>query len=133
MIHVAAAILRKDDKILICQRGAGGNCEYLWEFPGGKQDTGETMEQCLIRECREELEIEIGIKSIFAETTWQYPDRKIAFTFFNAELIQGEPVKNVHKILQWVSPNELADYEFCPADVGIVDKLAKAFLCLPIE
>jgi 8-oxo-dGTP diphosphatase len=133
MIHVAAAILRKDDKILICQRGAGGNCEYLWEFPGGKQDTGETMEQCLIRECREELEIEIGIKSIFAETTWQYPDRKIAFTFFNAELIQGEPVKNVHKILQWVSPNELVDYEFCPADVGIVDKLAKAFLCLPIE
>jgi 8-oxo-dGTP diphosphatase len=130
VIQVAAAIIYKDHKILICQRGAGGHCEYLWEFPGGKQDVGETLEQCLVRECREELGIEIEVKSIFAETVYQYPDRKIAFTFFNAELIQGEPVKSVHRDIKWVSLGELANYKFCPADVGVVDKLANAFLAM---
>lgn len=126
LIQVAAAIIHKDNKILICQRGAGGHCEYLWEFPGGKRDAGETPEQCLIRECREELGIEIGLKGIFAETVYQYPDRKIAFTFFTAELIQGEPVKYVHRDIRWVSPGELTEYEFCPADVSIVEKLANS-------
>lgn len=123
MTQVAAAIIQKDKKILICKRGAGGNCAFLWEFPGGKLEKGETLEECLIRECKEELEIDISIKCVFAESTYKYPDREIAFTFFNAEIMGGELKMNVHNDMQWVLPSELKEYEFCPADTDIVERL----------
>ena len=123
MIQVAAAIIRENDKILICKRGAGGNCAFLWEFPGGKLEKGETLEECLIRECKEELEINIAIKCIFAETTYKYPDREIAFTFFTADYIGGKMKMNVHQDIKWVLPNELKNYELCSADTGIVERL----------
>ena len=124
MTQVTAAIIRQNDKILICKRGAGGNCAFLWEFPGGKLEMGETLEECLIRECKEELEIDIAIKCVFVETTYKYPDREIAFTFFNAEIMGGELKMNVHNDMQWVLPSELKDYEFCPADMEIIRRLA---------
>lgn len=124
MIQVTAAIIRQNDRILICKRGAGGSCAFLWEFPGGKLEVGETLEECLIRECKEELEIDIAIKCIFAETTYKYPDREIAFTFFTAEIMGGELKMNVHNDMQWVLPSELKDYEFCPADMEIIRRLA---------
>lgn len=123
MTHVTAAIIRKDDKILICRRGAGGSCAFLWEFPGGKQEQGETPEQCLIRECKEELEIEIALEGVFAETTYQYPDGVIAFTFFKAVILKGELKPAVHHDFQWVSPHELRNYDFCPADEEVVKRL----------
>lgn len=125
MTQVAAAIIRKDGKFLICQRGAGGNCAFLWEFPGGKLEPDETLEECLIRECKEELEIEISVKGIFAETTYKYPEREIAFTFFEAEIIGGELKMNVHNDMQWVLPSELKNYKFCSADVEIMEKLSE--------
>lgn len=124
MTQVAAAIIQKDKEILICKRGAGGSCAFLWEFPGGKLEMGETLEECLIRECKEELEINIAIKSVFAETTYKYPDREIAFTFFTAEIMGGELKMNVHNDMQWILPSELKDYEFCPADMEIIRRLA---------
>lgn len=126
MIHVTAAIIRNEEgRILICQRGPGGNCEYLWEFPGGKLEPGETPEECIIRECREELEIDIAVKGIFAETTYQYPDREIAFTFFDAAVIGGRPKMDVHNDMRWVTTSEMENYEFCPADIAIVEILKK--------
>jgi len=125
MTKVAAAIIRRDDKILICKRGAGGNCEFLWEFPGGKQERGETLEECLERELKEELGIKIRINGVFDETTYKYSDREISFTFFNAEISEGEPVPSVHQEIRWVYPAELKDYEFCPADKEIVKKLSE--------
>jgi len=125
MTKVAAAIIRRDDKILICKRGAGGNCEFLWEFPGGKQERGETLEECLERELKEELGIKIRINGVFDETTYKYSDREISFTFFNAEISEGEPVLSVHQEIRWVYPAELKDYEFCPADKEIVKKLSE--------
>ena len=125
MIQVAAAIIQKDGKILICQRGAGGNCAFLWEFPGGKLESGETMEECLIRECKEELEIEISVKDIFAETTYKYPEREIAFIFYKADIIGGQLKMNVHNDMQWVLPSELKKYKFCPADVEIITDIAE--------
>jgi mutator protein MutT len=124
MIYVAAAIIRQKDKILICQRGAGGNCAFFWEFPGGKQEKDETLEQCAVRECKEELKIDIKIKDIFAETTYQYPEKEIGFTFFNAEIVSGEIKISVHNDYKWVLPSELRNYEFCPADVSVVNSLA---------
>lgn len=120
---VTAAVIQENGKILICQRGAGGNCAFLWEFPGGKLEPCESKEECLIRECEEELGIRITVGSVFAETTYQYPDRKIAFTFFNAQIVAGEIVPKVHHQVRWVTSAELSKYEFCPADIEIIEML----------
>jgi 8-oxo-dGTP diphosphatase len=123
MTTVTAAIIRKNEKVLICQRKAGGNCSFLWEFPGGKLEVNETLEECLIRECKEELDIDIAVKDVFAKTSYQFPDQEIAFTFFNAELVSGTIILNVHNDYKWVLPKELSNYDFCPADVEILEKL----------
>jgi len=123
MVNVTAAIIRQNNKILICQRGAGGSCEYLWEFPGGKLESGETLEECIIRECKEELEIDIVVKNVFAESTYQYPDKEIAFTFFEADIVNGNLKANVHQDVRWIQMQELRNFKFCPADVMIVEKL----------
>ena len=127
MTLVSAAIIKNEaGQILICQRDdKGGVCEYLWEFPGGKQELHETAEDCLIRECMEELDIDIEVRDLFAETTYLYPDREIAFSFFYAKIIKGEPAPKVHKLIRWVLTEELAEYQFCPADVAITEKLIK--------
>ncbi len=122
-VNVAAAIIRKDDKILICRRGEGGSCAFLWEFPGGKSEPGETPEQCLVRECREELDIGINTFGIFAETAFKYPEREIHFTFLNAKIVSGDIHMDVHKDIKWVNPKDFAQYKFCPADVKITERL----------
>lgn len=124
MLHVAAAILYKGEQLLICRRGPGGSCGNLWEFPGGKLEPGETPEQCVVRECREELGIEIELVGLYASTTYRYPDREIAFSFFKGAIRQGDPCMRVHTALCWCAPQELLQYEFCPADRELVRALA---------
>lgn len=126
VIHVAAAIIYQSNKVLICQRAEGGSCPLLWEFPGGKLEPDETIEDCVARECKEELDIEIRPLTIYQQMSYQYPEREIYFTFFVAEIVSGEIKKNVHREIRWVAPSELEQYEFCPADVEIARKLAKA-------
>ena len=125
MTEVAAAILRRDGKILICQRKEGGNCSLLWEFPGGKREAGETMEQCVVRECQEELGIVIRPKGLYAQEHYTYGTEPFSFAFFNAEIAEGEPENHVHRAMKWVRPAELLSEPFCPADEGIVRRLAK--------
>ena len=126
MTRVSAAIItNSDNEILICRRGPGGSCEFLWEFPGGKIEQGESPEECLVRECLEELEIEIEVLDLFEETKYSYPEREIEFMFFSASLKKGVPTLNVHNSIKWVSPDMLKEYEFCPADVFVVERLAK--------
>ena len=126
MTRVSAAIIKNsDNEILICQRGLGGSCEFLWEFPGGKIEPGESPEECLVRECREELEIDIEVLDLFEETRYSYLERDIEFMFFTASLKKGVPVPSVHNCIKWVLPDKLQDYEFCPADVSVIEKLAK--------
>ena len=94
MTEVAAAILRRDGKILICQRKEGGNCSLLWEFPGGKREAGETMEQCVVRECQEELGIVIRPKGLYAQEHYTYGTEPFSFAFFkcgNRRRGAGEP------------------------------------------
>ena len=112
-------------RILICQRGAGGSCAFLWEFPGGKQEAGETAADCLVRECREELGIEIDIVALLEQTSYTYPDNKIGLSFFAAKITGGVPQKSVHQKILWVRPAELLQYQFCPADTEIVSRLAQ--------
>lgn len=126
MILVSAAIIRNTaGEILICQRGAGGSCAFLWEFPGGKQEAGETAADCLVRECREELGIEIDIVALIEQTSYTYPDNKIGLSFFAAQITGGVPQKSVHQEILWVRPAELLQYQFCPADTEIVGRLAQ--------
>ena len=126
MTRVSAAIIKNfDNEILICQRGPGGSCQFLWEFPGGKIEPGETPEECLVRECREELDIEIEVLDLFEETKYSYPERDIEFMFFTASLIKGVPTPSVHNCIKWVPRDRLHGYEFCPADVIIIEKLGQ--------
>ncbi|WP_368293090.1 (deoxy)nucleoside triphosphate pyrophosphohydrolase [Dehalobacter sp. TBBPA1] len=123
--QVTAAILRQDDKILICQRDDSGSCPLLWEFPGGKQEIGETLEECLVRECQEELGITIQVGEVFAESRYTYGEKEMGFTFFESRIIKGELQRIVHWDIRWVRAEELAQYTFCPADVEVAERLGK--------
>lgn len=125
MKRIAAAILRRNDKILICRRGSGGSCGYLWEFPGGKIEPGETGEDCAVRECREELGVEIQLQGLREETAYEYPDGPYGFAFYDGVIISGEPEKKVHLEIRWVSPEELTDFSFCPADRPMAERLSR--------
>ncbi len=125
MTEVSAAILENEEgEILIGQRGPGGSCGNLWEFPGGKRRPGETPEECLIRECREELACEITCESQpFFETSYRYPDVEVALTFFKGRIAKGEPECKVHRQLIWADPKKLVTYTFCPADEALIKQL----------
>lgn len=124
MVWVSAAVIYNDSgEILICQRAASDSCALLWEFPGGKQEHLETAEECLVRECREELGIEISINGLLAHTKYNYTDREIAFTFFTANIIKGIPTARVHNAIKWAHPYEFEETKFCPADVEIARML----------
>ena len=122
MKEVAAAIIHKEDKILICQRASSDECGMLWEFPGGKRED-ETIEQCIIREIKEELELEIEVLDIFATSIYYYAENEIHFTVFNAKITGGEIKLNVHEDAKWITVDQLKLFEFMPADVEFVEKI----------
>lgn len=121
--QVAAALIWREDKILICRRPANKARALLWEFPGGKVEAGETKQQALVRECREELGITVVPGSVYYEVTHTYPDITIHLTLFNCTT-QDEPQRLEHSELAWVLPQNVTAYDFCPADKAIVAKIA---------
>ena len=123
MIKVVAAIIEKDGKVLFCKRGAGGNCPFLWEFPGGKIEPGETPFEAIIREIREELSAEIEPTEIFCEYPFSYPEKEIYFYFIKAKLLSEKIEATFHSETKWLSPVESENLEFCPADVFAAEKL----------
>lgn len=123
MVDVSAAVIVREGKILICQRPEGKGNALLWEFPGGKRETGETFEECLIRECREELGITICVHEMLGEAEHTYPDITVHLRFFRASLPAGEPTRREHRDMRWVSATELAFFAFCPADKEFVARL----------
>lgn len=123
MPEVVAAIIKRDGRILACRRPPHKARGLLWEFPGGKVEPGETPEEAIVRECREELGITLVPQSVFTEVTHHYPDLTVHLTFFLCSLPQGEPVPLEHDAIRWSAPEELADLPFCPADRGVADML----------
>lgn len=123
MTDVVAALIWDGDKFMICQRPAHKARGLLWEFVGGKVEPGETKEQALIRECREELAITLDVISVFAETVHKYPDITITLTLFNAKIAEGVPQMLEHNDIRWITPAEIPQYDFCPADTEILKKL----------
>lgn len=123
MTTVIAAIIVQDDKVLIAQRAEGQKLAGKWEFPGGKIEEGETPEECLKREIKEELDIDIEVDEYFGESIYPYETGPIRLVAYKARLLGGECRLNVHSRVAWVSPRDLAGYDFAPADVPFVDKL----------
>ena len=121
--EVVAALIWDGDKFMICQRPAHKARELLWEFVGGKVESGETKEQALVRECKEELDIILSVGDVLMEVIHEYPDITVHLTLFNATIAEGEPQKLEHNDIQWITPNEIPNYEFCPADVEILKKI----------
>ena len=127
MTEVVAALIWKDNKFMICQRPAHKARGLLWEFVGGKVESGETKEQALIRECKEEINVLLSVGDVFMEVTHEYPDLTVHLTLFNATIAKGEPQKLEHNDIQWITPREISDYDFCPADEEILAKICEVY------
>ncbi len=123
MTEVVAALIREGDKFMICRRPAHKARGLLWEFPGGKVEPGETHQEALVRECREELDVEIGVYDVYFDVVHEYPDILIHLTLFNAEITAGEPRLLEHSEIRWITAAEIPMYDFCPADADILRKL----------
>ena len=124
MIDVAAALIWDDNgRFMICQRPANKARGLLWEFVGGKTEPGESLEQALIRECQEELNITVEPRSVFVQLVHEYPDITIRLTLFNAVISEGVPTLLEHNDLRWIFPEQIPQYDFCPADEDILKML----------
>ncbi|MDA0737407.1 MAG: 8-oxo-dGTP diphosphatase MutT [Nitrospirae bacterium] len=122
-IQVAAAVLERDGRYLITQRGPHTHLAGYWEFPGGKREPGESLEACLSRELREELGIEITSPTPFVVIQHEYPDKAVELHFFLCALFQGEIQPLGCADFRWISLSEFDEYSFPPADEPVVAKL----------
>lgn len=126
-IEVVAALIREGDRFLICQRPAHKARGLLWEFVGGKVEAGESLEEALVRECREELGVILRVGEPFCEVTHEYPDVTVHLTLFRAAVGQGAPRLMEHRAMAWITPDEIEEYDFCPADQVFLDKIKNEF------
>lgn len=127
MTEVAAALIWNKDKFLICRRPPHKGNGLKWEFVGGKHEPGETGEQALTRECMEELGVKIEVGKKFEEAVHEYPDITVHLTFYLAKIVEGEPKLLEHVDMKWITPDEIDQYDFCPADRGILAKIQESF------
>ena len=123
MTDVVAALIWEGDRFLACQRPANKARALLWEFVGGKVESGETLSDALIRECREELDITVAPQDVFMEVIHEYPDLTVRLTLFNATIAEGTPKALEHNDIRWITVSQIDELEFCPADEEILKKL----------
>ena len=121
-IKVVAAIIRRDDMVLATQRGYGEWKDW-WEFPGGKIEAGETPEEALQREIREELSTEISVDQFLCTVEWDYPKFHLTMHCYLCSLIGDSLHLNEHEAARWLAPAELASVQWLPADMQVIDKL----------
>ena len=110
---------------MICQRPAHKARGLLWEFVGGKVEPGETREEALIRECREELAVTVKPLDVYMELIHEYPDLTVRLILWNAVITQGQPQKLEHNDIRWIRVEEIPEYAFCPADQDILARLLR--------
>ena len=127
MVQVVAALIRDGNKFMIFQRPVTKTRAFEWEFVGGKVEAGETLEEALIRECSEEIGVTVRVGDIFMEVDHEYPDITIHLTLFNAEIADGIPQKLEHNDIKSITPDEIPQYNFCPADYAILNKIKEEF------
>jgi 8-oxo-dGTP diphosphatase len=127
LTEVVAALIWDKNKFMICQRPKNKARGLLWEFVGGKVESGETKEQALIRECKEELDVLLSVGNVFMDVVHEYSDITVHLTLFNATIAEGEPQKLEHNDIKWITPSEIPNYEFCPADEEILAKICEVY------
>ena len=127
MVEVVAALIWDNGRFMICQRPAHKARALLWEFVGGKVEPGETKEQALMRECREELDVSLSVGDVFMDVMHEYPDITVHLTLFNAVIADGVPQKLEHNDIRWIAPKEIPQYDFCPADEEILKKIIEVY------
>jgi 8-oxo-dGTP diphosphatase len=129
MIDVTAAILTQAGRVLIARRKPGASQAGMWEFPGGKVRQGETPAECLKREIREELGLDIAVGTFMGESIHAYADQSIRLLAYCARIEAGAPVLNDHAEVEWVRFDELGRFTFCAADMPFVRMLGDGFEC----
>lgn len=127
MVDVVAALIWDKEKFMICQRPAHKARGLLWEFVGGKVEPGETKAQALIRECAEELAITLSVGEVFMDVVHAYPDITVHLTLFHATIASGTPQKLEHNDIQWITPAQIPNYAFCPADKEILERIIEVY------
>ena len=128
MIEVVAALIWDKDRFLICQRPKNKARGLLWEYVGGKVEPGETKQEALIRECREELDVTITVGDVFMDVVHEYPDITVHLTLFHASIAEGTIRLLEHNAIAWITPAEIPNYDFCPADEDINKQIIKGKL-----
>ena len=123
-VTVTAAVIERDGAFLVARRPEGVHLAGLWEFPGGKCDSGETLRECLAREIREELGCALSIGEEIYTTSHEYPERTVQLHFFDCRL-HGEPSANIGQELRWVPRAALASLPFPPADHQLIERLTR--------
>ena len=127
MVEVVAALIWDKDKFLICQRPEHKARGLLWEYVGGKVEAGETKQEALIREFKEELDVTISVGDVFMDVVHEYPDITVHLTLFHAQIVSGEIRLLEHNAVAWITPDEIPDYSFCPADKEINERIAAEY------
>ena len=123
MVEVVAGLVWRGDKFMICQRPKHKARGLLWEFVGGKVERGESREDALIRECKEELDVIVKPLDVFCTVDHVYPDITIRLILFNAEIVSGTPKLLEHADLKWITAEDIDNYKFCPADKEILERI----------
>ncbi len=126
VIDVAAALVFRDGQLLITQRHANAHLGGLWEFPGGKRELNESFQECLARELREELGIEVSVGELVESLTHDYPEKSVHLRFFRCRWLKNEPQALGCPAFKWVTPAELPQHQFPAADARLLARLAGA-------
>lgn len=128
MTEVVAALIWEHDRFLACQRPAHKARGLLWEFVGGKVEPGESREDALVRECREELGVTVAVDDVYMEVIHEYPDLTVRLILFSAHIAAGTPQKLEHNDIRWLRVSDIDQYKFCPADQDILKKIKEDYL-----
>lgn len=127
MKNVSAAIIINNGRILLTRRAAGETHAGAWEFPGGKQEVGESLQECLVRELKEELNIQADCSRILVENVYTYPGGKMNLVAIETVIVSGEISLSVHDQYQWIAIGELLNYQLSPADIPIAEWLIEHY------
>ena len=123
MKEVSAAIIIEDGKVLLARRAKGEKLAGYWEFPGGKREEDETIDECLVREIREELSLDIEVVGEFDTSDYEYPGGQIRLIGLLAEIRNGVVSKTVHDLVEWIDISSVLDYQLAPADIPLAERL----------
>ena len=126
-IKTVAGVIRNEKGEILCTLRGQGKYDYVsfkWEFPGGKIEEGETLEQTLIRELHEELEIDVNINKFFYQVEHDYPDFHLSMAVFDCQLISKEMKMNVHKGIKWLQPQDIMSLDWAAADIPVAEQIA---------